>query len=77
MPDKTSAPRRTKQGAPRMSQTASKVTLQPPDFNRCDRSCGLCFVTFFGDQRHCEREFRAQLRRELAELLAAGGGDRG
>ncbi|MFI7071878.1 hypothetical protein [Micromonospora sediminicola] len=47
-----------------------KSTRSMPDFNRCDRSCGQCFVTFLGDVTKCEADFLAQARRELAELLA-------
>ena len=57
-------------------KTTVKSTRSMPDFNQCDWSCGPCFVTFLGDMRKCEVDFRDQARRELAEMLA-GGGDRG
>jgi hypothetical protein len=74
MPDKTNAPR-DQRGALQGKHSTAAKSIAPPDFNRCDRSCGQCFVTFIGDRRHCEAEFLAQCRRELAELLAGGGDD--
>lgn len=76
MADKTNGPRfATREPSNAQNLTASKRTLQPPDFSRCDRSCGQCFVTFIGDQRKCEVDFLDQSRRELAEMLAGGGDD--
>lgn len=75
MADKQNGPRDQQGPSQTHTQTTSKRTLQPPDFSRCDRSCGQCFITFLGDQRKCEADFLDQSRRELAELLD-GGGDR-
>jgi hypothetical protein len=77
MPDKTNGPRPTSESRPQTTtKTTVKSTRSMPDFNRCDRSCGPCFITFLGDVRKCEADFLAQARRELAVMLA-GGGDRG
>lgn len=77
MAEMKNGPRPTSESRPNLkNKTTVKSTHSVPDFNRCDRSCGQCFVTFLGDARKCEVDFLAQARRELAELLA-GGGDRG
>jgi hypothetical protein len=76
MTGQQNGPRPTSESRPQTTtKTTVKSTRSMPDFNACDRSCGPCFITYFGDTRWCEREFLAQARRELAELLAGGGTD--